>query len=153
VGEGTRRIMIESAAIATVISSVIATLVSVLLNRRSEKKSLDSQLNEILDIAIQYPYLENKVFTENWTSKYNTSDEKALRYELYATRVFNYLSLLAKFHRYNFEKIEKELAVRAWVRLHKKYWYDPTVPNENIDTYDKPFVNMVNNCLSGGNAK
>jgi hypothetical protein len=145
--------MIESAAIATVISSVIATLVSVLLNRRSEKKSLDSQLNCIIDIAIQYPYLENKVFTENWISKYDPSDEKALRYELYATRVFNYLSLFAKFHNYNIKKIEKELAVQAWVRLHKKYWYDPTVPNENIDTYDKPFVDLVNNYLSGGNVK
>jgi hypothetical protein len=145
--------MIESAAIATVISSVIATLVSVLLNRRSEKTSLDSQLDDILDIAIQYPYLESKVFTENWTSKYDASDEKALRYEVYATRVFNYLSLLAKFHHYNLGKIEQELAVRAWVRLHKKYWYDPTVPNENIDTYDKPFVDLVNNYLSGGNVK
>jgi hypothetical protein len=145
--------MIESAAIATIISSAIATLVSLLLNRRSEKKSLDSQLNEILDISIQYPYLESKVFTENWTSQYNASDEKALRYELYATRVFNYLSLLANFYHYNFKKIEKELAMQSWVRLHRKYWYDPTVPNENIDTYDTSFVNMVNNCLSGGNAK
>jgi hypothetical protein len=145
--------MLESAAIATIISCAVATLVSLLLNRRSEKKSLDSQLDDILNIAIQYPYLENRTFAENWTSKYDISDEKPLRYELYATRVFNYLSLLAKFHHYNLEKIEKELAVRAWVRLHKKYWYDPTVPNENIDTYDKPFVEMVNDCLSGGNAK
>lgn len=149
--------MIEPAVIATIIStiisSVVASLVAVLLNRRSEKKDIEKQLDSILDIAIQYPYLESRIFTENWTSKYDTSDEKALRYEQYATRIFNYLLRFAKFHNYNVEKIEKELAMKAWIRLHKKYWYDPTVPNENIDTYDKPFVEMVNNCLSGGNAK
>jgi hypothetical protein len=149
--------MLEPTAIATIIStiisSIIAALVAVLLNRRNEKKDIENQLDSILDIAIQYSYLESRIFTENWTSRYDPSDEKALRYEQYATRVFNYLSRFAEFHKYNLEKIESELAVRAWVRLHKKYWYDPTVPNENIDTYDKPFVNMINNCLSGGNAK
>lgn len=144
---------ITSTAIATIIASSVATFVALFLNRRNDKKSLDSQLDDILDIAIQYPYFENKTFTENWTSKYDFSDEKALRYELYATRVFNYLSRVAIFHGYKPEKIEREIAIRDWVRIHKKYWYDPTVPNENIDTYDKPFVNLINNYLSGGNAK
>jgi hypothetical protein len=149
--------MIEPTAIATVIStvisSIIAAFVAVLLNRRSEQKDFENQLDSILDIAIQYPYLESRVFTEKWHSKYDPSDEKALRYEQYATRIFNYLSRFAKFHNYNVEKIENALAIKAWVRLHKKYWYDPTVPNENIDTYDKAFVDLVNNYLSGGNVK
>ena len=144
---------ITSAAIATIISSAVATIVAMCLNKRNHEKSLYSQLDGILNIAIQYPYLENRTFTENWTSKYNPDDEKALRYEIYATRVFNYLSHFANFHGYKTEKIEKALAMRDWVRIHKKYWYDPSKPNENIDTYDKPFVDLVNNCLRGGSAK
>ncbi|GAB6392666.1 MAG: hypothetical protein MdMp014T_2039 [Treponematales bacterium] len=155
---------ITSAAIATIISSLTATLVAVCLNSRNEKraernekkaekKSLDSQLDDILNVAIQYPYLEDRTFTEKWTSKYDHSDENALRYELYATRVFNYLERFAEFYGYNQTQIEKRLAMRDWVRIHKKYWFDPTVPNENIDTYDKSFVDLVNNYLSGGNAR
>ena len=144
---------ITSAAIATIISSTVATIVAMVLNKRSTEKSLYSQLDSLLNIAIQYPYLENRAFTEIWTSKYSPEDEKALRYEIYATRIFNYLSLFTNFYGYKTKKIEKLLAIRDWVRIHRKYWYDPTKPNENIDTYDKPFVDLVNNYLSGGNAK
>jgi hypothetical protein len=144
---------ITSAAIATVIATITSTIVTLFLNRNKYKRELDNQLDSILKLALQYPYLENKEFTNNWSSKYDLSDEKASRYEIYATLVYNYLSRFTEFYNFNVKKIEKHLAVKDWVRIHGKYWYDPTVPNENIDVYDLEFRKLVEDYLAGGNAK
>jgi len=142
-----------SAAIATIIATIISTIVILILNRTNYKHELDNQLDSTLKLALQYPYLENREFTNNWSSKYDSSDEKSLRYEIYATIVFNYLLRVFKYYKYNIKKIEKYLAVKDWIRMHGKYWYDPTVPNENINTYDPPFRKLVEDYLAGGNAK
>jgi len=144
---------ITSAAIATIIATITSTLVALIINKNNNKRELDNKLDSILYLALQYPYLENKEFTNNWSSKYDLSDEKSLRYEIYATLVYNYLSRFAEFYKFNIKKIEKKLAIRDWIRLHGKYWYDPKVPNENIDTYDRPFIKLVDYYLAGGNAK
>lgn len=144
---------ITSAAIATIIATVTSTLVTLYINRNKYKQELDNQLDSILRLALQYPYLENKEFTGNWSSKYDLSDEKSLRYEIYATIVYNYLSRFTEFYKFNPRRIEKYLAVKEWVRLHGKYWYDPTIPNENIDIYNPEFRKLVENYLAGGNAK
>ena len=47
--------------------------------------------------------------------------------------------------------MENNIAVKDWVRLHRKYWIDPTIPNENVDTYDKKFVKLVETYLIGVN--
>jgi hypothetical protein len=105
-------INIQSTAIATIIAVITSTVVTLLINRANRKQILDQQLNDILKLALQYPYLESKLFTDNWCSKYDLSDEKSLRYEIYATLVFNYLSDFTKFFRYNINKIEKTFQLK-----------------------------------------
>lgn len=140
---------ITSAAIATLISAITSAIVTFLLAKFNSKKSLDDQLDGILKIAIQYPYLESKDFTNAWTSSYDGNDEKALRYEVYCTLVFNYMSRLAKYYKYNEKKIEEHVALKLWARIHAKYWRDPTEAYENVDTYDRPFVELIEGYLKG----
>lgn len=85
---------ITAAAIATVISSGVATFVALQLNKANAKKSLNEQLDGIIKIAIQYPYLESNVFADTWTTNKDSQDEKYLRYDNYCNLVFNYLSRL-----------------------------------------------------------
>jgi hypothetical protein len=144
---------ITSAAMATIVSAFVSATITLLINRSNYKKELDSQLDGILKIALKYPEFEHTVFTDKWTSKYEVINKKAMQYEIYATLVFNYLSRLAEFYHYRTNKIEKVLAIKEWVCMHKKYWYDPTIPNENIDTYDKSFVKLIESYLNGGNVK
>jgi hypothetical protein len=144
---------ITSAAIATIISAATSATITLLINKSNYKKDLEIQLNDILKISLQYPEFESKMFTDNWSSDYDEKNRQALQYEIYATLVFNYLSRFTGYYRYNKKRIEKELAIKEWVRMHKKYWYDPTVPNENIDTYDKPFVALIEYYLNGGNIR
>jgi hypothetical protein len=140
---------LTSAAVATVISAITSSAVTLLLAKSNAKKNLDDQLNSILKIAIQYPYLENKDFTYTWSSSYDRNDEKSLRYEVYCTVVFNYMSRLASYYEYNEKKIEGHVALKPWTRIHAKYWRDPTEAYENVDTYDQPFVDLIESYLKG----
>jgi hypothetical protein len=140
---------ITSAAIATIISAITSAGVTLLLARSNAKKSLDDQLDGILKIAVQYPYLESKDFTNAWTSTYDRNDEKALRYEVYCTMVFNFLSRLAEYYKYDDKKIHEHVAVKPWVRIHAKYWKDPTDAYDNVDSYDDCFVSLIEGYLKG----
>lgn len=140
---------IPSAAVATVISAITSAAVTLLLAKSNAKKNLDDQLDSILKIAIQYPYLESKDFTNTWSSNYDRNDEKSLRYEVYCTMVFNYMSRLASYYKYNEKKIGEHVALKPWTRIHAKYWRDPTEAYENVDTYDQPFVDLIESYLKG----
>jgi len=140
---------ITSATIATLISVVTSATITLLLARLSSKKSLDDQLDGILKIAIQYPYLESKDFTNAWTSRYDRNDEQALRYEVYCTLVFNFMSRLAMHYKYCEIKIEAHVALKPWARTHARYWRDPTEAYDNVDTYDRPFVELIEGYLKG----
>lgn len=140
---------ITSAAIATIISAITSAGVTLLLARTNAKKSLDDQLDSILKIAVQYPYLESKDFTDAWKSTYDRNDERALRYEVYSTMVFNFMSRLAEHYKYDDKKIHEHVALKPWARIHAKYWRDPTEAYDNVDSYDQCFVALIEGYLKG----
>jgi hypothetical protein len=139
---------ITSATIATLISSGVAATVSILLNRSTKRRSLEDQLDSILKISIQFPYLENPKFTQTWNDQKESNDEKYLRYENYCTLIFNFLERLCEFYKYDLKKIETFMNVRDWVRLHKDCWKNPTIPFENSDGYKNKFKKIVDNYLN-----
>ena len=138
---------ITAAAIATLISSSVATTVTFLINRRSDIKNLNDQLDDIIKIAIQYPYLESPSFTQTWNENKNNDDERYLRYENYCTLLFNYLERLCKFYKFDKSKINKFMNVKDWVRLHKDCWQNPSIPFENTDGYCDEFKKLVESYL------
>lgn len=140
---------ITSAAISTLISAITSACVALFIAKSNSMKHLEDQLDGVLKIAIQYPYLESKDFTNTWTSGYDRNDERALRYEVYCTLVFNFMSSVADYFKYDEKKIDDFVALKAWVRIHAKYWKDPTEAYENVDTYDRRFVELVEGYLKG----
>lgn len=136
-----------SAITAAVISAITSWLVTLWLARQDRKKRIEDKLEMILKIAVEYPYLESEAFTQSWKPGFDQSDEKLLRYDMYCTLLFNYLSNVAKHFKYDPVKIEREIAVKDWVRLHGNYWQNPTSSYENIDSYDKEFVQLINSYL------
>ncbi len=140
-------ITITSAAIATLISATIFTVISIWITRLNKKAKIDNQLESILKIAIQYPYLESEDFTNGWKSNFDRNDEKYLRYDVYCELLFNFLSDLASHYHYNKNKIEGYIAIKEWVRLHGKYWKDPSLSYGNIDSYDEKFIQIIDSYL------
>lgn len=140
-------ITLTSAAIATLISALTSSIVTILINKSNRKKQLDDQLDSILKISIQYPYLESESFTKAWTNNKNSDDEVYLRYDVYCTLLFNYLSRVCDYYSYKSSKIENYIAIKEWIRLHKDYWQNPCSSYENVDGYNKKFRDMINNYL------
>jgi len=140
-------ITITAAAIATLISALTSTCVTLWITKTNKKKGLDDQLDGILKIAVQYPYLESVKFTTSWNPELVEDDEKYLRYDVYCTLLFNFLCRVAAYYKYDKTRIENYIATKDWVRLHAKYWLNPTSSYENIDSYDKKFVELIKSYL------
>jgi hypothetical protein len=140
-------ITITAAAIATLISALTSACMTLWLTTTNKKKSLDDQLDAILKIAIQYPYLESDAFAVEWKADFNKDDEKYLRYDVYCNLLFNFLSRVASYYKYDKVKIENYIAIKDWVRLHGKCWKNPTSAYENVDSYEKKFVDFINSYL------
>lgn len=140
-------ITLTAAAIATLISALTSALMTLWLTGTNKKKNIDDQLDAILKIAIQYPYLESEHFCFSWKSDFDKNDEKYLRYDVYCNLLFNFLSRVAEHYKYDKKKIENYIAIKDWVRLHGLYWKNPTSEYENVDSYDKCFVELINGYL------
>ncbi|MCZ2247170.1 MAG: hypothetical protein LC111_00220 [Bacteroidia bacterium] len=138
---------IPAAAITTLISSGIATSVTLLINRGNGLKNLNDQLDNILKISIQYPYLENTVFTSTWNKNKNSTEDKYLRYDNYCNLVFNYMERLCKYYNYDERKIQEHINIKDWIRVHKQCWSNPSTPYENSDGYSKELKKLLTHFL------
>lgn len=140
-------ITLTAAAIATLISALTSACMTLWLTSTNKKKGLDDQLDAIIKLAIQYPYLESEAFTLEWKPDFDKNDEKYLRYDAYCNLLFNFLSRVATYFKYKKSKIEDYLAIKDWVRIHGNFWKNPTSTYENVDSYDKQFVELINSYL------
>lgn len=117
------------------------------LYKKEKKEGLGSELNRILEIAIEYPYLESKKFTYLWEENKDKSDERYLRYDVYCNRLYNYLHDVCEYFDYEKEQIEDFIDVKNWIRIHKMNWLNPIGENENIDGYDEKFRKFIDSYL------
>lgn len=140
-----------SALVAAIVSSVVSVIITLVMkiwqNRTDTRASLDAQLDSILRLAVQYPYLESEKFTNTWKENKNNTDDKYRRYETYATLVYNYLSRVCIFFNYKEKKINTYIDMKGWVELHHMYWHNPSKAGENENVYDERFKKIVHAIL------
>jgi hypothetical protein len=121
-------------------------------NISSEEARLNSELTNILKIQIEYPYLENKEFTNDWSSKnVMGKDEKRLlyqRYDSYCCMIFNFISDIYRLYRGDNAKIENFFAVEEEVNIHKKWWQNPLNSRDNIEGYAGSFREYINSIIT-----
>lgn len=138
---------LTSAIISTVVSAAVTLIVMFITNKSSQRQELEKQLDEIIKIGIQNPKFEQHSFTDQWKSRIGEQSIEYASYELYATLVFNYLERFGRFNNFNLAKMQRRLGVKEWIKIHKAYWKNSNITNENIEQYDKRFVALVENCL------
>ncbi len=134
---------VTATIISAIISGIVSWAVSSFTSRHNDKSRLDNELNEILRIGIERPYLEQVTFTGKWEPKLPESNDRYATYDLYATLVFNYLEKVSKFYGFNYEKIQNEIDMDSWVKIHQAYWNNPTQAHENILGYDLRFERLI----------
>ncbi len=124
-----------SAILPMIVSAIVSYLVAYIVIKNDEKKELHNQLNDIINIAITYPYLEDEIYTKSWTEEsLRDSDietrEKSIRYEYYAIKIFNYLERYGKHYGWMITTMEKDFNIEEWVKLHISMW------NQSFDKED-----------------
>ena len=148
----------DTIAIIIATISALAAAISAYYSAKSSKITLDLykkekeeqlivELNRILEIGIEYPYLESKEFTSKWNENKNNDKEEYLRYDMYCNLIFNYLHHVFEHFGKNKRMIESFVDIKTWIRLHKQNWLNPIDENENIDGYDNEFRTFINSYL------
>lgn len=117
------------------------------LYKHEQKEKLIQEMNKIIEIGIQYPYLESKPFTSKWIENMNLNDERYLRYDMFCNLIFNYLNHVYNFFGKDKKLIEDFVDIKSWIRLHKYCWQNPIDENENIDAYDEDFRKFINSYI------
>lgn len=138
------------AAIAAALTVVIAIIQGIYMWRQEDirkKEYFQAKLARILELTIEYPYLEDPAFTQSWVEKKDAPDDKMMRYDQFCNLIFNYLEELYNYCDGKAEKIEKFVDVKSWVRLHHQNWENPRVSFENADAYSESFKSFVNSHL------
>lgn len=137
--------------IPELITATFSIIVSIFFFSKKSNRERDffvkKELNEILKIAIEYPYLEDEKFISDWNNVLTNGEDKVTRYELYATMIFNYLERLYLIYNGKENKISDFIDVKDWVNTHRKYWTDSNLAYENYSGYNKKFSNYINHLL------
>lgn len=133
--------------VVAIVLSSIALWQNYQLNKKQKKDSLSDKLNHLLELAIQYPELESKVFIEKWVEQKDKNDISYMRYDIYCNLLFNFLAELFDFYKGDKDDIESFCDVKTWIRMHRLNWQHPMDPNENIDGYSPNFRAFINSYL------
>jgi len=141
--------MIIATLLAAVISSIVAIVVSINLNKENKQERFDLQLQNILSYSMKYPYLEQKIFTDTWDPSLATNDKKYQRYDCYCRIVYNFLYDICLWKKYKQKDIENYIGIRLWLWKHEKYWRNPQAKYEN-DIYGEQFSDFVKRNISYG---
>ncbi|MPM00719.1 hypothetical protein SDC9_46949 [bioreactor metagenome] len=144
------QIVLISIGVATIsaIAAAISAWLTYSIAKRSELNDLEKNLDDILKIGIEYPYLESKRFTIRWNELKDTDDERYLRYDMFCNLVFNYIHKVYQHFNGDKSKIESYVDIKSWVRLHEQNWRNPIDPHENIDGYDEKFRIFINSYIN-----
>jgi len=108
----------------------------------NEKGRLNDNLNKILDVNLQYPYVEDSTFIAWWNSHKNSNSDSALRYQTYCEYVFNFLQNTCEYFNYNKRKIMDFVDMGDFVEQHKEWLNWPDVRNSN--GFPKRFIDFIN---------
>jgi len=151
-------IIASSSIMAVIISGAISFLVCkwqlARQNVSSEEARLNSEITNILKIQIEYPYLENRQFANDWSSNKVVENNKERfdyqRYDSYCCLIFNFISQIYDLYGGDKAKIENFFAVEEEANIHQKWWVNPLNPRDNIEGYAGGFRDYINSILKKG---
>lgn len=130
--------------------AVVFTIILFNKNKRNaELARIYDKNSEILNIAIQYPHVEDDSFCLSWDGNYCGKTEK-LRYYSYCCLVFNLIEDLHRYAKGDSEKMAEVVEFKEYVMTHKKWW---EIEISKSGGYQKEFVCFINNVILSGGSK
>jgi hypothetical protein len=138
---------ISATIIATMVASIIGAGSGVFVGFYSlwdqRKQKLIAQVDRVVDLGIEYPYLENDEFCRNWPGE-EINDEKYMRYDNYCCQVFNLLERIWQFSKGQPDTMRDFIYFEELIFRHKKWWFSEI---ENREGYERGFLIFVRSYL------
>jgi hypothetical protein len=107
----------------------------------NEKGRLNDNLNKILDMDMQYPYVEDSTYINWWDNHKESNNDSSLRYQTYCEFVFNFLQNTCEYFGYDKKKITEFVDMDDLVKQHQDWWNMPEQQDE--DSYPKKFREFI----------
>jgi len=111
----------------------------------NEKGKLNDNLNKLLDVNLQYPFVEDSSFIAWWDKHKNSNSDSSLRYQSYCEYVFNFLQSTSEYFNYNKNKIADFVDAEDLITQHKGWWMMPEQINSR--SYPDKFKEFVKQYL------
>jgi|SRR5579871_5205041 len=108
----------------------------------TEKARLNDNLNKILDVNLQYPFVDDSAFIVKWNlNKYSNTDS-SLRYQTYCEYVFDFLQNVCEYYKYDKKEIENFIDINDLIFQQKGWWDMPE--QKNSQAYPEKFKKFIN---------
>lgn len=127
---------------SVILTSVVGYITFSKQYNSDEKFRLNENINKLLDIELQYPFLEDSTFISKWERNRNSNNDSALRYLTYCEYVFNTLQNVCDYYNYDLEKIDEFMDVNDLIIMHRAYWENPELQKTESPEF-RAFVNRV----------
>lgn len=139
----------DTPAIIAIVISVLALIVSLVTyyknKRDNEKLRLNDYLMTLLNMGMQYPFVEDSKFIKDITDDYE-ADEKAIQYELYCIAWFNFIEQLYNYYGGKKDKIEDFIQIKEVIISHRLWWENNV--HQNLEGYKaNKFHDFINTYL------
>src|SRR5262245_23445408 len=110
-------------AFAAVVLGIAACALTIIVARNQEKTQLQALIDKMIDIALEYPYVERQSFCDKYPNGTVDDDIYAIdRYENYCVFVFNALTRIAAFCNYDMDEVRRFIAIEELLVLHHTWW-------------------------------
>lgn len=110
-----------AALLATIAAAIVSVFIAKTQNRALHSLSIKDHITKIIEISIQYPYLEDDAYCASWPETGKDPQEDT-RYENYCCLVFNLLQALWEFHHRDPQKIENHFHAVEEIIRHRVWW-------------------------------
>lgn len=108
--------------VATIIASVVSIIVGKWTTKSDDRRAIEDQISQLLDLTMQYPFVEYQSTIESLAQS-NLSDEDSIRYKnLSCCFAFNLIERLRIHYWWNPGKMYDVLHIKEILWLHRAWW-------------------------------
>jgi hypothetical protein len=128
---------------STVVAGIGAWILTIWSDRSQERRSFSEHVTKLIDLSMDYPFLEDDRICEDWP-KTNLSDENKIRYISYCCTVFNLMEHIWEHCKGDPLKIRMILHVEELIWRHRCWWENEP---ENQRAYQQGFRDFVDRII------
>jgi hypothetical protein len=108
----------------------------------AEGSKLNDELTNLINLLMQYPFLEDPFFIKEYNDGNHRDDEKGMRYSAYCMLYVNYLGKVFDFCKGSKKKMLKVVNFRDWIYIHRQWWNNAQFASP--ETFDVKFRKILN---------